>query len=86
MTDEGGVTGVGVKSFFTASGKPSRRDVIAHLGHAVTICGADPVSIGTDGGLAALVIDDKAREKQGRETVAMAGQITVAGCYSASAM
>jgi len=64
MADKGGVMGVYFMPFLTANGKPTRRDVIDHLEHAVKVCGEDHVSIGTDGGLGALVIDDKARENQ----------------------
>ncbi|MGH6616829.1 dipeptidase [Sphingomonas sp.] len=62
--DKGGVVGIYYMPFLVPSGKPTRDDLIRHFEHAVNVCGEDHVSIGTDGGSSALVIDDKARAEQ----------------------
>lgn len=64
VADKGGVIGIYWMPFLVAHGKPNAADVIRHMNHAVKVCGEDHVSIGTDGGLSALVIDDAARERQ----------------------
>lgn len=61
MADKGGVAGIYFMPFLTADSKPTRDDLIRHFEHAVNVCGEDHVSIGTDGGTSALVIDDKGR-------------------------
>lgn len=64
MADKGGVVGIYYMPFLVPSGKPTRDDLIRHFEHAVNVCGEDHVSIGTDGGSSALVIDDKGRAAQ----------------------
>lgn len=64
VADKGGVVGIYYMPFLVPSGKPTRDDLIRHFDHAVNVCGEDHVSIGTDGGSTALVIDDKARAEQ----------------------
>ncbi|MES2054548.1 MAG: membrane dipeptidase [Pseudomonadota bacterium] len=64
MADKGGVAGIFFMPFLAPSGKPTREDLIRHLDHAVNVCGEDHVSIGTDGGTSAIVIDDKMRAEQ----------------------
>lgn len=61
MADKGGVAGIYFMPFLTADSKPTREDLLRHFDHAVNVCGEDHVSIGTDGGSSALVIDDKGR-------------------------
>lgn len=61
MADKGGVAGIYFMPFLSADSKPTREDLIRHFEHAVNICGEDHVSIGTDGGSSALVVDDKGR-------------------------
>lgn len=62
--DKGGVVGIYWMPFLVPGGKPTTADLIRHMAHAVDVCGEDHVGIGTDGGLSALVIDDKLRGKQ----------------------
>ena len=64
VADKGGVVGIYWMPFLVASGHPTHADLIAHLTHAVDVCGEDHVGIGTDGALSALVIDAAAREAQ----------------------
>lgn len=61
MADKGGVAGIYFMPFLSADSKPTREDLIRHFEHAVNVCGEDHVSIGTDGGSSALVVDDKTR-------------------------
>jgi membrane dipeptidase len=64
LADKGGVVGIYFMPFLREAGMASSEDVLRHLEHAVKVCGEDHVGIGTDGGLSALVMDDKARERQ----------------------
>lgn len=61
MADKGGIAGIYFMPFLSAHSKPTREDLLRHFDHAVNVCGEDHVSIGTDGGSSALVIDDKGR-------------------------
>lgn len=49
VADRGGFVGIYFMPFLNASGKASAEDVVAHIDHAVNICGEDHVGIGTDG-------------------------------------
>ena len=64
LADKGGVVGIYFMPFLREAGMANSEDVLRHLEHAVKVCGEDHVGIGTDGGLSALVMDDKARERQ----------------------
>jgi membrane dipeptidase len=57
------VVGIYFMPFLRNGGMATSEDVIRHLEHAVKVCGEDHVGIGTDGGLSALVMDDRARER-----------------------
>jgi membrane dipeptidase len=61
LADKGGVAGIYFMPFLRADSKPTRDDLLRHFEHAVNVCGEDHVSIGTDGGSSAIVVDDKAR-------------------------
>jgi len=62
--EKGGVVGIYFMPFLRTSGQATREDLIRHLEHAVKVAGEDHVGIGTDGGLAGVVIDDAARRRQ----------------------
>lgn len=64
LADKGGVVGIYFMPFLAKQGMASRDDLLAHLDHALNVCGEDHIGLGTDGGLSALVIDDKTREAQ----------------------
>jgi membrane dipeptidase len=64
VADKGGVVGIYFMPFLARSGMAHRDDLIAHIEHAANVCGEDHVGLGTDGGLSALVIDEKARKAQ----------------------
>jgi len=49
VAERGGFVGIYFMPFLNASGKASAEDVVAHIDHAVNICGEDHVGIGTDG-------------------------------------
>jgi membrane dipeptidase len=64
VADKGGVVGIYFMPFLAKSGMAHKDDLIAHIEHAAKVCGEDHIGLGTDGGLSALVIDDKARKAQ----------------------
>lgn len=58
LADQGGVVGLYFMPYLRLAGQPLAADLIAHLEHAIAVCGEDHVGIGTDGGTTA--IDDMA--------------------------
>ncbi len=54
--EKGGVVGIYFMPFLRMSGQPTGDDVIAHLEHAISVCGEDHVSIGTDGTISPIEI------------------------------
>ena len=50
VADKGGFVGIYFMPFLNLSGHASAADVVAHIEHAVNVCGEDHVGIGTDGG------------------------------------
>lgn len=56
VAERGGFVGIYFMPFLSVSGHASAEDVIAHIDHAVNVCGEDHVGIGTDG--AVTQIDD----------------------------
>jgi membrane dipeptidase len=49
VADKGGFVGVYFMPFLDPTGHASAADVVAHIEHAVEVCGEDHVGIGTDG-------------------------------------
>ena len=49
VAEMGGFVGVYFMPFLTLSGHAAAEDVVAHIEHAVNVCGEDHVGIGTDG-------------------------------------
>lgn len=49
LADRGGVIGIYLMPYLRKSGQPTAADAIAHIEHAIKICGEDHVGIGTDG-------------------------------------
>jgi membrane dipeptidase len=49
VADRGGFVGIYFMPFLNPTGHATAADVVAHLRHAVEICGEDAVGIGTDG-------------------------------------
>jgi len=58
LAERGGVVGMYFMPYLRLEGQPMAADLIAHLEHAVNMCGEDHVGLGTDGGTTA--IDDMA--------------------------
>lgn len=56
VAERGGFVGIYFMPFLAPSGHATAEDVVAHLVHAVNVCGEDHVGIGTDGTITA--IDD----------------------------
>ena len=50
VADKGGFVGIYVMPFLNLSGHARAVDVVAHIEHALNVCGEDHVGIGTDGG------------------------------------
>jgi membrane dipeptidase len=50
VAERGGFVGVYFMPFLSLSGHPTSADVVAHIEHALNVCGEDHVGIGTDGG------------------------------------
>ncbi|MEQ1497925.1 MAG: membrane dipeptidase, partial [Novosphingobium sp.] len=75
VADKGGCVGIYFMPFLAAGSQPTGEQLIDHLVHAANICGEDHVSIGTDGFVLPLIIDDKARAeaKAGHEARSKAG-------------
>ena len=67
LADKGGVVGIYFMPFLRVDGVATRDDLIAHIEHAVKICGEDHVGLGTDGGVTGIVIDEAYREAQRKE-------------------
>jgi membrane dipeptidase len=58
VADKGGFVGIYFMPFLNITGHAHAEDVVAHIDHAVKVCGEDHVGIGTDG--SATGIDDLA--------------------------
>lgn len=56
VAEKGGFVGIYFMPFLNVSGHASANDVVAHIEHALNVCGEDHVGIGTDG--SAATIDD----------------------------
>lgn len=54
LAERGGVLGVYLMPFLNASGPPTGADVVAHVEHALDVCGEDHVGIGSDQGIVPL--------------------------------
>lgn len=61
VAERGGFVGIYFMPFLNISGHAGADDVVAHVEHAVNVCGEDHVGIGTDGGTTQ--IDDMAAYK-----------------------
>ena len=59
----GGVSGVYFMPFLSDGRQPTGADIIRHLEHMIDVAGEDHVSIGTDGGVSAEVVDEAFKER-----------------------
>ena len=53
LADRGGVIGLYFMPYLRLAGQPMASDLVAHLEHAIDVCGEDHVGLGTDGGITA---------------------------------
>jgi membrane dipeptidase len=53
LAQRGGVVGVYSMPYLRLAGQPQAADLVAHLEHALAVCGEDHVGLGTDGGTTA---------------------------------
>ena len=60
VADKGGVVGVYFMPYLSADMRPTGTMLLDHIDHVAKVAGEDHVSIGTDGGVLPLVIDQKA--------------------------
>jgi membrane dipeptidase len=51
LADRGGVMGLYFMPYLRLAGQPMAADLVAHLEHAIQVCGEDHVGLGTDGGI-----------------------------------
>jgi membrane dipeptidase len=58
MADKGGVVGIYLMPFLTPGRQPTTADVVAHVEHALNVCGEDHVGIGSDLSITPHVVDD----------------------------
>lgn len=69
LAERGGFVGIYFMPFLSPDSVASADDVVAHIDHAVNVCGEDHVGIGTDGGTTA--VDDMAAYRaRAREEIA----------------
>jgi len=62
VSEKGGVSGIYFMPFLSEGRQPTATDVVRHLEHMIDVAGEDHVSIGTDGGLSAEIVDDEFRK------------------------
>ena len=62
VADKGGVVGVYFMPYLAADMKPTGAMLLDHIDHIARVAGEDHISIGTDGGVLPLVIDQRAIE------------------------
>jgi membrane dipeptidase len=68
VADRGGFVGVYFMPFLNLSGHARAVDVVAHIEHALNVCGEDHVGIGTDGGTTPIDDLDTTPRRSGRST------------------
>jgi membrane dipeptidase len=67
VSERGGVVGIYFMPYLRTVGQPMAVDVIAHLEHALKVCGEDHVGIGSDGLSSGVKLDPKYREELKKE-------------------
>ena len=63
LADKGGLLGVYFMPFLAPDSKATSQHLIAHIEHAINVCGEDHVSIGTDGSYGGVDDLEKVRKK-----------------------
>jgi membrane dipeptidase len=59
VAGKGGVAGIYFMPYLSEGRQPTAADVVRHLEHMIDVAGEDHVSLGTDGGVSAEVVDDE---------------------------
>ena len=67
LAAKGGVAGIYLMPFLRAKGQPTADDLIAHIEHAVKVCGEDHVGIGSDGTISPIDFTDEFRRKHAED-------------------
>jgi len=80
VADRGGVTGIYVMPYLAKGRQPTAADVIAHLEHAIKVCGEDHVAIGTDSGVSPVVVTPEYAAKF-RESTRQRRELGIAAPY-----
>lgn len=68
LADKGGLFGVYFMPFLAPDSKANSEHLVAHIEHAINVCGEDHVSIGTDGGYTGIDDLDKVRQSTDKMT------------------
>lgn len=63
LAERGGVFGVYLMPFLNPEGPPTAADVVAHIEHALDVCGEDHVGIGSDQGIVPLNVEGDFQER-----------------------
>lgn len=63
LADKGGYVGVYLMPFLRSKGQPMAADLIAHLEHAIEVCGEDHVGIGSDGVISPIAVTAEFKKK-----------------------
>lgn len=61
--EKGGVSGIYFMPFLSEGRQPTAADVIRHLEHMIDVAGEDHVSLGTDGGISAEMVDQAFKDR-----------------------
>ena len=59
VAGKGGYVGIYLMPFLRGKGQPMAADLIAHIEHAIDVCGEDHVGIGTDGSISPVAVTEK---------------------------
>jgi membrane dipeptidase len=68
VADKGGVSGIYFMPYLSKGKQPAAADIIRHLEHMIDVAGEDHVSLGTDGGISAEVLDQQYKDTFARIT------------------
>ena len=63
VADKGGYVGIYLMPFLRGKGQPMAADLIAHLEHAIDVCGEDHVGIGSDGVISPVAVTPEFKKK-----------------------
>lgn len=67
LADKGGVAGIYLMPFLRKKGQPTADDLIAHIEHAIKVCGEDHVGIGSDGTISPIDFNDAFKRKHAQD-------------------